>query len=81
VHSTEGFNFLGFEMRRFPRALLTQPQKAKMLGHYRALTTYLHQHKQSPAVQVIHDLNPKMRGWGNYYRHCAATRAFRKMDH
>jgi RNA-directed DNA polymerase len=81
VHSTEGFNFLGFEIRRFPRALLTQPQKAKMLGHYRALTTYLHQHKQSPAVQVIHDLNPKMRGWGNYYRHCAAKRAFRKMDH
>ena len=81
VHSTEGFNFLGFEIRRFPRALLTQPQKVKMLGHYRALTTYLHQHKQSPAVRVIHDLNPKMRGWGNYYRHCAATRVFRKMDH
>jgi RNA-directed DNA polymerase len=52
-----------------------------MLGHYRAITTSLHQHKQSPAVQVIHDLNPKMRGWGNYYRHCAATRAFRKLDH
>jgi RNA-directed DNA polymerase len=81
VHSTEGFNFLGFEIRRFPRALLTQPQKTKRLGHYRAITTYLHQHKQSPAVQVIHDLNPKMRGWGNYYRHCAATRAFRKLDH
>jgi RNA-directed DNA polymerase len=81
VHSTGGFNFLGFEIRRFPRALLTQPQKAKMLGHYRAITTYLHQHKQSPAVQVIHALNPKMRGWGNYYRHCAATRAFRKLDH
>ena len=81
VHSTEGFNFLGFEIRRFPRALLTQPQKTKMLGHYRAITTYLHQHKQSPAVQVIHDLNPKMRGWGNYYRHCAAKRTFRKLDH
>ena len=81
VHSTEGFNFLGCEIRRFPRALLTQPQKTKMLGHYRAITTYLHQHKQSPAVPVIHDLNPKMRGWGNYYRHCAATRAFRKLDH
>jgi RNA-directed DNA polymerase len=81
VHSTEGFNFLGCEIRRFPRALLTQPQKAKMLGHYRTITTYLHQHKQSPAVQVIHDLNPTMRGWGNYYRHCAAKRAFRKLDH
>jgi RNA-directed DNA polymerase len=55
VHSTEGFNFLGFEIRRFPWALLTQPQKAKMLGHYRAITTDLHRHKQSPAVQIIHE--------------------------
>ena len=36
VHSTEGVNVLGFEIRRFPRALLTQPQQAKRLGHYRA---------------------------------------------
>jgi hypothetical protein len=41
VHRTEGFNFRGCEIRRFPRALLTQPQKTKMRGHYRAITTYL----------------------------------------
>jgi RNA-directed DNA polymerase len=81
VHSTEGVNFLGFELRRFPRALLIQPQKEKILGHYRAIKTFLEQHKQSPAVQVIRDLNPKIRGWSNYYRHCAAKRAFRKLDH
>ena len=81
VQSTDGVNVLGCESRRFPRALLTQPQKAKMLGHSRTLTAYLHQPKQSPAVQVIHDLNPKRRGWGNSYRHCAAKRAFRKLDH
>jgi RNA-directed DNA polymerase len=81
VHSTEGFHFLGFELRRFPRALLIQPQKEKILGHYRAIKTFLEQHKQSPAVQVIRDLNPKIRGWSNYYRHCAAKRAFRKLDH
>jgi RNA-directed DNA polymerase len=81
VHSTEGVNFLGCEIRRLPRAWLTQPQKAKRLGHDRAITTSLPQQKQSPAVQVIHDLNPKMRGGGNSYRHCAAKRAVRKLDH
>lgn len=81
VQSTDGFNFLGFEIRRFQRALLTQPQKEKIIGHYRAIKTFLDQHKQSPAVQVIRDLNPKIRGWSNYYRHCAAKRAFRKLDH
>ena len=81
VHSPEGFNFLGFEIRRLPRALLTQPQKTKRLGHSRAITTSLHQHRHSPAVQVIHDLHPQMRGWGTSYRHCAAKRAVSKLDH
>jgi RNA-directed DNA polymerase len=80
VHSTEGFNVLGCEIRRFQRALLTQPPKEKMIGHYRAIKTFLAQHKQSPAVQVLRDLNPKIRGGCNYYRHCAAKRAFRKLD-
>ena len=81
VQSTAGCNFLGFEIRRFQRALLTHPQKEKMIGHYQAIKTFLDQHKQSPAVQVIRDLTPKIRGWSNYYRHCAAKRAFRKLDH
>jgi RNA-directed DNA polymerase len=79
--SPEGCHCLGCESRRLPRALLTPPQQAKMRGHYRTLTTYRHQQKQSPAVQGMHDLNPIMRGWGNAYRHGAATRACRKLDH
>jgi RNA-directed DNA polymerase len=81
VHSTEGFHFLGVEIKRYKRALLTQPQKAKVYGHYRTITTYLKQHRQSPAAQIIRGLNPQIRGWANYYRHGAAKRAFRKMDH
>lgn len=81
VHSTEGVNFLGFAIRRCQRALRTQPQKEKILGHYRAIKTFLEHQKQSPAVQVIRDLNPKIRGWSNYDRHCAATRACRNLAH
>jgi RNA-directed DNA polymerase len=80
VHSTRGCNFLGCEIRRFRRALLTQPQKAKRIGHSRAIKTFLAQQKQSPAVQVLRDLNPHIRGWSNYSRHCAAKRACRKLD-
>ena len=52
-----------------------------MLGHYRPLTTALHRQQPSPAVQVLHALNPTLRGWGNASRHCAAPRAVRKLDH
>ena len=53
VHSTEGLNFLGFEIKRYKRALLTPPQKAKVYGHDRTMKTDLQQHRQSPAAPSI----------------------------
>ena len=76
VHVTEGFHFLGFQIRRFKRRLLTLPQKEKVLSHLHKVKAYLGKHKQAPAAQVIRDLNPVIRGWANYYRHCAAKATF-----
>jgi RNA-directed DNA polymerase len=81
VHVTEGFNVLGFEIRRYKDKLLTRPQKDKVLGHVRAVKAYLSKHKQAPTGQVIRDLNPKIRGWANYYRFSAAKRTFSKVNH
>ena len=52
VHITEGFNFLGFHIRKFGKqgTLLTVPQKEKVLKHVRAIRSYLDAHKQTPAV-------------------------------
>jgi len=83
VHITEGFNFLGFHIRKFGKrgTLLTVPQKAKVLKHVRAIRSYLDAHQQTPAVTVIRALNPVRRGWANYYRHCAAKPVFQKVRH
>ncbi len=84
VHIREGFNFLGFHIRKFgsrEEKLLTVPQKEKVLKHVRAIRSYLDAHKQTPAVQVIRDLNPVIRGWANYYRHSAAKDVFTKVRH
>jgi RNA-directed DNA polymerase len=83
VHITEGFNFLGFHIRKFGKrgTPLTVPQKAKVLKHVRAIRSYLDAHKQTPAVTVIRALNPVIRGWANYYRHCAAKQVFQKVRH
>jgi RNA-directed DNA polymerase len=83
VHITEGLNFLGFHIRKFGKQgkLLTVPQKEKVLKHVRAMRAYLDAHKQTPAGQVIKALNPVIRGWANYYRHCAAKHVFQKVRH
>jgi RNA-directed DNA polymerase len=83
VHIKEGLTFLGFHIRKFGKQgkLLTVPQKDKVLKHVRALRSYLDAHKQTPAGRVIKELNPVIRGWANYYRHCAAKHVFQKVRH
>jgi RNA-directed DNA polymerase len=84
VHIREGFNFLGFPIRKFgsrEEKLLTVPQKDKVLKHVRAIRSYLDAHKQAPAGKVIKALNPVIRGWANYYRHSAAKDVFSKVRH
>ena len=81
VHVDEGFNFLGFTVRRFKGKLLTFPQKEKVTEHVRKIRRYLRSNLQSPTEKVIKDLNPVIRGWTNYYRHAAAKKTFSKVDH
>ena len=81
VHVDEGFDFLGFTVKRFKGKLLAPPQKGKVLDHLRSIKAYLKQNQQAPAEKVVRDLNPVIRGWANYYRHGTAKRVFTKADH
>ena len=81
VHVDDGFSFLGFEVRRWRGTLLARPEKAKVLAHLRRIKTYLATHQQAPVGQVVRALNPVIRGWANYYRHCSASRTFAYAGH
>jgi RNA-directed DNA polymerase len=81
LHVEEGFNFLGFHIRRYKRHLLTTPQKEKVLKHLHSIKDYLKRHQQTKTEVVIRDLNPVIRGWANYYRHSTASRTFVKVRH
>jgi RNA-directed DNA polymerase len=83
VNIDEGFNFLGFHVRKFGRRAktLVVPQKDKVLRHLRRIKDYLETHQQSPAGQVVKELNPVIRGWANYYRHVCSSKTFNKVRH
>ena len=81
VHIGDGFNFLGFNIRRFPNGkLLTQPQKEKVIAYRQRLSQFLRAHRQLPTAEVIRALAPVIRGWCNYYRHGVSKRTFSALD-
>jgi RNA-directed DNA polymerase len=81
VHREEGFNFLGYTVRRFGHTLLTQPQKEKVQRHLRQVKEVLDSNKQAKVEYIVKTLNPIIRGWANYYRHSAAKVTYGYLVH
>ena len=81
VHIDAGFDFLGFNIRRFPNGkLLVRPQPEKVAEHRRALSAFFKDNRQLPTAEVIKTLSPVIRGWCNYYRYAVAKRTFSALD-
>ncbi|GGJ56870.1 group II intron reverse transcriptase/maturase [Deinococcus roseus] len=81
THVDEGFNFLGFTIRRFKRAVLTYPQKEKVKQYVSNIRSHLKNNKQARTEKIIRKLNLMIRGWINYYRFSAAKSTFNKLDY
>ena len=68
VHINDGFDFLGFNVRQYKGTLLIKPQKEKLREKLQEIRDWLKAHPGATQEQVIRQLNPIIRGWGNYYR-------------
>lgn len=81
VHISEGFNFLGYNVRKYEGKCLIKPQKQKVLDFLKQIGSWLKRNKQTTASAVIAHLNPILRGWGNFYRNAVSSRTFSYVDH
>jgi RNA-directed DNA polymerase len=87
-HLTEGFDFLGFNIRHYPAPqssrsgykLLIKPSRGSIQQIQRKLKVLWQQHVGSPTVALINAMNPLIRGWGNYFRTGVASRVFADLD-
>jgi RNA-directed DNA polymerase len=69
VHLTEGFDFLGFNVRRYRNGkLLIKPGTTAVKRIRKRLATEMRALRGSNAAAVIARLNPIIRGWAAYYR-------------
>jgi RNA-directed DNA polymerase len=81
VHVDDGFNFLGFNVRRYRGKCLIKPQKEKVHSFLTRLRSWLNNHKQATTENVIRHLNPILRGWSENYRHVVSKQAFSYVSH
>src|SRR5215469_5659217 len=86
----ESFTFLGCTIRK-KRSIQRNPRRhfmqrwpspkamKKLRGRVREITSK--QHSGKDVRQLIAELNPVLRGWGNYFRTGTAEREFNSVDH
>lgn len=86
-HLTDGFDFLGFNIRHYPVAntktgykLLIRPSEESVHSLKRRLKQEWKALAGHNAKVVIKRLTPILRGWANYFRSGVSKDAFLKVD-
>jgi RNA-directed DNA polymerase len=81
THITEGFDFLGFNIRKYNNGvLIIKPSMNSQKKFQEKIKLVMAKHKAIPQESLIRLLNPIITGWANYYQHCSAAKVFQKMD-
>jgi RNA-directed DNA polymerase len=85
VHLEEGFDFLGFNLRRYrrggrPGKLLIKPSQDAVRRIRRRLADEIRSMRGSNAMALIARLNPIIRGWAAYYRGVVSSKLFSALD-
>lgn len=86
THVNDGFNFLGFHIRRHtsandrPKMIVTPSQKSRQrLKQKIKVMTARKSYKDSPLLKV-RAINTVLRGWITYYRYCNAKKTAKDLD-
>jgi len=81
THISEGFDFLGHTVRKYGDKLLITPAKSKVEATRKKIGELIHSAMGLPQEALLRQLNPRLRGWANYYRNGASKRTFNKLDY
>ena len=82
THVDDGFDLLGFRIKRRPwragkHVAYTFPSERALRAVMHRIKTLTKRNTTNLSLdELIHALNPILRGWANYYRHAASKRCF-----
>lgn len=80
THINQGFDFLGHNVRKYNGKLLIKPAKQNAKLFLTNIRDIIANAKATRTSDVINILNPKIRGWANYYHHVVSSAVFSKVD-
>jgi len=76
----KGFDFLGWNIRKYNGKLLMKPSKANVKAHLDKIREVIKANKAAKQANLIRLLNPVLRGWANYHSHVVAKETFTRVD-
>jgi RNA-directed DNA polymerase len=80
VHLDDGFDFLGFNVRRYDGKLLIKPSKDAVRRVRKRLRDEMQALRGANARAVVKKLNPVIKGWATYYRSVVASKIYNDLD-
>ncbi|MGX0134761.1 RNA-directed DNA polymerase [Cupriavidus metallidurans] len=80
VSIDEGFDFLGWNFRKYSGTLLIKPSRKNAQAFYRKVKEVISANKTVKQEVIIRLLNPMLRGWAQYHSPVVAKEAFSKMQ-
>lgn len=90
VHIAQGFDFLGWNFRKYevrlPQKqrglkLLIKPSRKNAKAFYDKVSSIIGRSLSVPTESLIQTLNPVLHGWARYHRGVVAKETFSKLDH
>jgi len=81
THIDVGFDFLGWNFRKYKGKLLIKPSKKSIDNATRKVGDIIKRAKAWRQEDLIDALNPIIIGWSNYHRTVVSKKVFNNMDH
>lgn len=81
THIDDGFDFLGFNIRKYKGVLLIKPSEKSLKKFAEATHEIIYGMRSRKQADVIEKLNRMIAGWVNYYRYVSSKKAFWRLDH
>jgi len=81
THIDRGFDFLGWNFRKYSGKLLIKPSRKNAQAFFRKVAETIGSNKTVKQENLIRLLNPMLRGWAQYHSPVVAKQAYSRMGH